>query len=323
MKRVIITGANGFIGTNLVKKLMSEQKLSLVLVSNTNNTNEEFFREKQKKENLPLKFHIADIRDRKIISKIFEDEKADTCIHLAAKISVADSIRNPEETMEINVNGTANVLEACHKSQTRNFIFASSAAVYGDVSELPINEDATLAPLSPYGSSKMIAEKKILQYQKTAKIHHAIILRFFNVYGQRQYNENDVVSKFADRLIHHLPPIVDGDGTQTRDFVYIDDVVDAILLSVKSIDHGFLCGEIEHPPIFNVGTGMQTSINQIAEKMIEILGLELKPIHLEQKDSKAILHSYADITRAKNALGFIAKKRMDEGLKQIVRSIKP
>jgi UDP-glucose 4-epimerase len=320
LKRIIVTGANGFIGTNLVKKLLSNKKLSIVLISNTNNSNEEFFRDKQAKENLPLSFYTADIRDRKTLSKIFARERADTCVHLAAKISVADSIKNPKETIDINVNGTINLLEACYASQVKNFIFASSAAVYGDISQLPIREDVTLAPLSPYGSSKMLAEQKILEYQKSGKIPKAIMLRIFNVYGQRQHDETDVISKFAARLSNGLPPVIYGDGLQTRDFIHVDDVADSISLSIKSIDDGFLCGELKTPPIFNIGTGMPTSINQIAEKMIKILGLELKPTHLVENDNKAILHSYADITRAKNALGFIAKKGMEEGLRQIVPS---
>jgi UDP-glucose 4-epimerase len=319
LKRIIVTGANGFIGTNLVKKLLSNKELSIVLISNTNNANEEFFREKQTKENLPLTFYTADIRDSKTISKIFDDEKGDTCIHLAAKISVSDSIKNPRETMEINVNGTVNVLEACYKNQIRNFIFASSAAVYGDVSELPIREDAILDPLSPYGSSKMLAERQILSYYDSGRIPKVVMLRIFNVYGQRQHNETDVISKFAARLSNGLPPIIYGDGTQTRDFVSVDDVVNGILLSIKRLDDGFYKGELTAPPIFNIGTGKPTSIKDVAQKMIELVGLNMKPIHLEDKaDGKAILHSYADMTRAENALGFMAKKGIDEGLRQIV-----
>lgn len=318
LNRIIVTGANGFIGTNLVKKLLSNKELSIVLISNTNNANEEFFREKQK-ENLPLTFYTADIRDSKTITKIFTHEKGDTCIHLAAKISVADSIKNPNETIDINVNGTVNVLEACYASQIRNFIFASSAAVYGDVAKLPIREDAPLAPLSPYGSSKMLAEQKVLSYQASGKVPNAIILRIFNVYGRRQHNETDVISKFAARLSNGLSPLIYGDGGQTRDFISVDDVVNAILLSMKRIDASK--AKLTSPPVFNVGTGKATSIKVIAQKMIEIFGLELRPIQLEEtEESKAILHSYADMTKTKQTFGFIAKKDMDTGLREIVQS---
>lgn len=320
MNRIIVTGANGFIGTNLVKKLLSDKNFSIVLISDTNNANEVLFREKQTKENLPLTFYTADIRDSKTISKVFNDEKGDTCIHLAAKISVADSIKNPKETMDVNVNGTVNVLEACYKSQIRNFIFASSAAVYGDVSKLPIREDATLDPLSPYGSSKMLAEQQILSYYESGRIPNVVMLRIFNVYGQRQHNETDVISKFAARLSSGLAPIIYGDGGQTRDFISIDDIVDAILLSMKRLEDGFCNGELTTSPVFNIGTGRPTSIKEVAEKMIGILGFKMKPIHLEETDSRAILHSFADVTKARNTLGFIAKRDLDEGLRQIVPS---
>ena len=320
MKRIIITGANGFIGTSLVKKLLSDKNLSIVLISNTNNANEEFFREKQTKENLPLTFYTADIRDSKTISKVFNDEKGDACIHLAAKISVVDSIKNPKETMDVNVDGTVNVLEACYKSQIRNFIFASSAAVYGDVSKLPIREDATLDPLSPYGSSKMLAEQRILSYYESGRIPNVVMLRIFNAYGQRQHNETDVISKFAARLSSGQAPIIYGDGAQTRDFISVDDIVDAILVSMKRLEDGFCNGELTTSPVFNIGTGRPTSIKEVAEKMIGIFGFKMKPIHLEETDSRAILHSFADVRKAENALGFIAKRDLDEGLRQIVPS---
>ena len=134
------------------------------------------------------------------------------------KISVADSIKNPDETMEVNVKGTLNVLEACHTSQVNNFIFASSAAVYGDVTELPISENHALRPLSPYGTSKMLAEKHVSTYGRLKKIQNTISLRIFNVYGPGQTSESDVIIKFAKRLSKGLPPIILGNGNFTKDF---------------------------------------------------------------------------------------------------------
>ena len=163
-------------------------------------------------------------------------KEPDTCIHLAAKISVPDSIKNPDETMEINVNGTLNVLEACHTNQVNNFIFASSAAVYGDVTELPISEDHTLHPLSPYGTSKMLAEKHVSTYGRLKKIQNTISLRIFNAYGPGQTSESDVITKFAKRLSNGLPPIIYGDGNFTRDFISVDDITEAILLSLRAME---------------------------------------------------------------------------------------
>jgi len=319
LKRVIITGGNGFIGRHLVKRLLTNKQSSVVLVANTSNL---FDRGLQ--ETMPLTFYAADIRDREAISNIFRDEEADTCVHLAAKISVADSIKKPDETMDINVKGTLNILEACYNSGVKNFVFASSAAVYGDVKELPISEDQTLRPLSPYGSSKMLAEQHVLSYKKLKKIQSTISLRIFNVYGDGQASASDVISKFAIRLSKGLPPIIYGDGNHTRDFISVDDVADAILLSIKAMEepknnHNY---NLSSSPVFNIGTGTATSIKELAQKMISISGLKLAPIYEKgNRDSRVILHSYANMTKAKNALHFVAKKSFETGLREIIEPV--
>jgi UDP-glucose 4-epimerase len=268
-----------------------------------------------------LTFYTVDIRDKKAILGIFQNEKADTCIHLAAKISVADSINNPDETMDINVKGTLNVLEACSNSKVNNFIFASSAAVYGDVTQLPISENASLRPLSPYGKSKMLAEELVFRYNKLRKIQNTVSLRFFNVYGGGNVSQSDVISRFATRLSKGLPPIIYGDGTRTRDFVSVDDVVDGILLSAKAMENKYN-GHLNFPPVFNIGSGKGTSINEIAAKMIAISGLELDPIYEKgNQNSGVILHSYADMTKAKSVLQFVARKDLEEGLREIIEQM--
>jgi UDP-glucose 4-epimerase len=319
LRRVIITGGNGFIGRHFVKRLLASKQCSLVLVANTPD-----FVNRELQETKPLSFNVADIRDRDAISNIFRDVEADTCVHLAAKISVADSISNPDETIDINVKGTLNVLEACYNSGVKNFVFASSAAVYGDVKELPISEDQTLRPLSPYGSSKMLAEQHVLSYNKLKKIQNSISLRIFNVYGNGQASANDVISKFAIRLSKGLPPIIYGGGNHTRDFISVDDVADAILLSIKAMEepknnHNYDLSS----PVFNVGTGTATSIKELAQKMISISGLKLNPIHeVGNHDSGVILHSYADMTKANNALHFVAKKSFETGLREKLESVR-
>lgn len=319
MKRVIITGGNGFIGRHVVRKLLTTSRYSVVLIANRSNLVD---REFQKL--MPLTFYATDIRDREAISNIFRDEEADTCVHLAAKISVADSIRKPDETNDINVNGTLNVLEACHNNGVKNFVFASSAAVYGDVKELPISEDQTLRPLSPYGTSKMLAEQHVLSYNKLKKIQNIISLRIFNVYGNSKSSANDVVSKFASRLTKGLPPIIYGNGKHTRDFISVDDVADAILLSVKAMEelknnNNYNLGS---SPIFNIGTGIATSVNELAHKMINMSGLELNPIYVNRsQDDGVILHSYADTAKAKEVLHFVPKKDIDDGLRELLNPI--
>jgi UDP-glucose 4-epimerase len=321
LERIIITGGSGFIGRHLVEKILSKKLSSIALIANTSNFHKNQFENKKLFQDTRPKLYIADIRDTKAISDVFEHEKAETCIHLAAKISVADSISNPKETMDINVKGTQNVLDACSNNKVRNFVFASSAAVYGDVTELPISENQSLRPLSPYGTSKMLAEQHVLSYKQLKKIKNTISLRIFNVYGGGQASEADVITRFAKRLSIGQPPVIYGDGLQTRDFISVDDVVDAIILSTRAME------DVENkvtvlPSIFNVGTGTPTSISQLAQKMIEIFGLDLKPVYEHgKKDERGILHSYADITLAKKNLHFVAKKGIERGLRDIIEPI--
>ena len=320
MNRVIVTGGNGFIGRHLVKKLLSCRPHSVALISNTSHMNDNFLADRNLLKDVRSTHYNADIRDGKTISDIFRDERPDTCIHLAAKISVPDSIKNPDVTMDINVNGTLNVLEACHNSKVNNFVFASSAAVYGDVRELPISESHALNPLSPYGTSKMQAEQHVFSYNKLKKIQNTISLRFFNVYGDGQVNENDVVTKFARRLSKGLPPIIYGNGKHTRDFISVDDVADSILLSIRVMEesknnHDY---NLSSSPVFNIGTGTATSIKELAHKMISISDLKVKPVYVEGGlDDGVISESYADMTKAKRTLNFVAKKNLETGLREL------
>jgi len=271
-------------------------------------------------DKMRIRFYSADIRDKDIISNIFQKERADACIHLAAKISVEDSIRRPEETMDINVKGTLNVLDACCSSGINNFVFASSAAVYGDVTDLPVLENHKLSPLSPYGTSKMLAEQHISSYKYQNKIKRTISLRIFNAYGNGQGSEGDVISQFASRLLNGLAPEVYGAGIQTRDFISVDDVVDAFILSIRIMeeDENTEIGNFTSPLILNIGTGIPTSIRELATKMIKIFELDLLPDYKGGNDKRGIMHSYADINKAKKILQFNPTKRIDDGLREII-----
>lgn len=323
MNKVIVTGGTGFIGSQLVKTILADKFSSVTIIANKSISPANKIKNQKEEQDSRLKLFVADIRDHDKILSIFEHEKPETCIHLAAKISVADSIKKPEETMNVNAKSTLNVLDACHSSGTNNFVFASSAAVYGNVNELPISEDRPLKPLSPYGASKMLAEQYVLSYKRSGKIKNAISLRIFNVYGIGQTSESDVITRFAKRLSIGHPPEINGNGTQTRDFISVEDVVDAFISSVTIMERG----ETQSPnvsPVFNIGTGRPTSIKDLALKMIEIFGHDLQPVYKERKvDEREIKFSYADITKAKEHLRYVAKKRIETGLMEMIRSMPP
>lgn len=324
VNKIIVTGGNGFIGRHLVRKLMSLNSYEIILISNTSNVGEKDPSIGSAHNEESIKFYSADIRDKNAISNIFLDVRADTCVHLAAKISVADSIKNPAETMETNVNGTSNVLEACHQSQIRNFVFASSAAVYGDTTTLPISEDNSLEPLSPYGTSKMLAEQQVVKFSKAKKIENSTILRIFNVYGSGQATESDVISIFVSRMSRGLPPLIYGNGLHTRDFISVEDVVLAMLLSIKrsKLKRSIPNHEMDLPLVLNIGTGTPTSMKELAEKIIKIFGVDIEPIYdVDKVDNKVILQSYADISRARDILKFVPEIMIDEGLKAMIEPI--
>jgi UDP-glucose 4-epimerase len=254
-------------------------------------------------------FYKEDIRNKETIADIVKREQIDTCIHLAAKISVTDSIANPFETVDVNVNGTLSLLDACARNDVKSFIFASSAAVYGSASVLPIPEDHVLEPLSPYGASKVSGEALITSYKGSGKIKNALSLRFFNIYGEGQSPQYaGVITKFAERLARGLPPIIFGTGEQTRDFVSVNDVVNAIVQAAPA-DNGI-------SGIFNIGTGKPISINELARKMIEAFKLpDLEPLYDDALEGD-IMHSYADITRSKEILGFSPPDTIESSLKE-------
>jgi UDP-glucose 4-epimerase len=211
------------------------------------------------------------------------------------------------------------MLEACSQNNVKTFVFASSAAVYGHAKVLlPIPEDHVLEPLSPYGATKIAGESLVNSYKNCGKIKNAVILRFFNVYGEGQSNEYaGVITNFADRLSTGLPPVIYGDGRQTRDFVSVDDVTNILITATVQAEQTGLSST------FNVGTGSPVSINELAKKMSRIFGLDnIEPIYREAKKGD-ILFSLADTRRLKYILKAQAKINIDDELMKIaIRSTK-
>jgi UDP-glucose 4-epimerase len=332
MNNVLVTGGAGFIGLHLVRKLLSSPQNYGVAVIDDLSNNRGTFLSKIKHQiksscNKPFSFYKEDIRNRAAVSDIISRERIDTCIHLAARVNVPYSLENPADVIDVNVRGTLEVLEACAQNVVKNFIFASSAAVYGNPIKLPLAEECPVQPLSPYGASKAAGEALLSSYRHFAGIRNAISLRIFNVYGPGQNPAYaGVITSFAQRLECSQKPLIYGDGNQTRDFIHVSDVVDCIILAAQNQIYKIpKRSKMQSRPylpfplgVFNVGTGVPTSITALAKRMIAIFGSDQEPIYYVGRDKEEIKYSYADTSKAKYFLKFQAIENLDSGLKRII-----
>ena len=291
--KILITGGAGFIGRYLASSL-SEEHFITIYDNLSNSTKPDFEK---------IKFVKGDVLNYETLLE--SSKNCDVIIHLAAKIDVAESIINPDNTINVNVNGTENVLKCCVQNKIRKIIFASSAAVYGEQENI-ITEQSKTKPLSPYGESKLLAEKKIKKYCNENKLE-GIVFRMFNVYGKGQTQQYaGVITKFAENISNNIPLTVYGDGKQTRDFISINDVVEAYIHAIEN-------AQKKKWITYNLGTGIATSIKQLAKLMLEISGKNLQINFAKQKKGD-IKHSVADCTLAKKELGFISKIKLKDGL---------
>lgn len=305
MQSIIVTGGSGFIGRHLVRKL-SRENYRVTIIDKLADTNGNAPDQPHVKNGVT--YYRSDIRDSNVIDKIFAREKPHSCVHLAALISVADSVRDPASTIDVNINGTANVLHACSEYGVQNYVFASTGAAYGEPKQFPIVEEHVLDPLSPYGASKVAGEMLAASYRNCGKIPNCTSLRFFNVYGEGQSAAYaGVITVFADRLSKGLAPVINGDGLQTRDFVFVEDVANAITLAVEAGDKKGLSGR------FNIATGRSVTINELAKTMIRIFGLKLEPVHREALVGD-VRHAQVDISAARRALGYAPQASLEEAL---------
>ena len=236
----------------------------------------------------------------------------DYVLHQAAVPSVPRSVKDPLTSNSANVEGALNVLIAARDAGVKRVVYASSSSVYGDTPVLPKREDMKPDPLSPYAVSKLAGETycKVFYHVYGLEI---ICLRYFNVFGPRQDPSSQysaVVPKFIDALLNERSPVIYGDGEQSRDFTYIDNVVEANLLAAKA-KNGI--GET-----FNIACGERISINQLAMFLSEIIGIDIKPKHIDPRPGD-VRHSLADITKARNLLKYEVKVKVKEGLERAVK----
>jgi len=302
--RVVVTGGVGFIGSRLVRELLG-RGCYVVVLDNFCSGSWENLRGLHGRDGFEVV--EGDVRDRRVVRKVMKG--ADGVVHLAALIDVEASVRDPFQTHDVNVNGTLNVLHAAVKSGVRRFVFASSTAVYGDANPLPLKEDYPLCPISPYAASKAAAEGYCRAFNSCYGLG-TVILRYFNVYGPGQRNStySGVITRFLEKAFRSEPLIVYGDGGQTRDFIYVDDVVKATILALEGVG---VEGET-----FNVCTGKPTSVNELVEVVRAIVGRDLRVVYDEPRNGD-IRSNYGDPSKAEKTLGFNAKTSLREGIEKM------
>ena len=300
MSTALVTGGAGFIGSHIAEEL-SRKGYNVRILDNFSTG---------KKENLQgIKAELikGDIRDFSTVKKAMKD--IDYVFHEGAFVYVTKSIEDPLLTNEININGTLNVLMAAKDSGCKKIIFASSSSVYGNTGKLPIKETFPLNPASPYAVTKMVGEQYCRVFYENYGLE-SVCLRYFNVYGSRQDPNSEysaVIPKFIHLIKQSKPPVIFGDGEQTRDFIFVKDVAKANMLSMKYKGFG----------IFNIGTGTSITINELAEKIGYFLNNKIKPVHAESRKGDA-RNSLSDITNTKKLLGLKPAYSIDIGLKETI-----
>ncbi len=298
---VLITGGTGFIGSNLSKRLISKG-MEVRIIDNLSTGKMENI--KDIKEGVSLT--IGDILNVDLLEKVVRS--IDYVVHLAAITSVQKSIENPDLTYEVNVEGTRHVLEFSKRCGVKRVVFASSCAVYGNPTILPVSEESELSPLSPYSESKIRGEELCLQYLRDGL--DVVVLRFFNVFGPKQHASSPysgVISSFINKILNGEKPLIYGDGEQTRDFIYVDDVVHAI-------EKALFSNALKYR-VYNIGRGESFSVNQIFEIIREISNFKGEPGFREPRKGE-VRHTLADISRAKEYLGWRPEVNLKDGLKR-------
>ena len=305
MAHFLITGGAGFIGSHLAEKLNeSGQKITIL-----DNLSSGHRRNIESLLGPNVQFVEGDIRDRDLVYRLMAD--CDGAFHLAALVSVPQSISHPDDSFTINLQGTLNLFEASRGQKQQKIVFASSAAIYGDVQQQPIKEECRDIPLSPYGLHKWMCEEQAKLYFQLYAVR-SVGLRFFNVFGPRQDPSSPysgVISIFIDRILKRQPATIYGDGTQNRDFVYVGDVVQALIKSMNCTNSEFKA--------YNVGQGSSITVSSLWETLCGIAEVELVPNHGPARSGE-IHTSLADISAIGRDLGYKPETNLEEGLKRVL-----
>ena len=301
----MVTGGAGFIGSHFVEKLVTQgygvRVLDDLSAGSLNNIAGHI-------KSGSVDFVKGDIRDSAVVADCLVD--VGVVVHFAALTSVTFSVANPDLTFDVNARGTLNLVNACVKQTVDKFVFVSSCAVYGDPKRMPVAETCPTNPISPYAESKLSGERYCLTADDSGLLK-SVVLRFFNVYGPRQTlnDYSGVITRFKDCVRQNKPLIVYGDGLQTRDFVNVRDIVEAVLLAVR-------CDEAQGE-VFNIGSGKPTSITELAKTILKLADVDLK-ISYEKPREGDIRDSYADISKARKVLGYNPEVDLENGLKGLI-----
>ena len=308
---ILVTGCAGFIASHLIEELLKDQNNDIVGIDNFySGIQENIAFLKSADQNNKFKFIEADIRDFEHINDIIAQNNINQVYHLAAIVSVQESILNPLLSNEVNVKGTLNILESSRRNNVQRVVFSSSAAVYGDEPSQPKNELSQTKPISPYGYDKLIGEQYMRLYSELYNLE-TVCLRYFNVYGERQSAKSDysgVISIFDNKFQNNQTPNIYGDGKQYRDFIYVKDVVE---INVRAMNMSNISGEI-----FCVGRAKKTSINNLFDIMKIKHNKKFDPIYLESRDGD-IKESLCDNKKVKDMLNITTFHNIEEAILNI------
>jgi nucleoside-diphosphate-sugar epimerase len=302
--KYVVTGGAGFIGSHISEALAAGDH-EVIIIDDLSSGRIGNIRHLLDSNNVT--FHRGSITDLPFLRRHIRG--IDGIFHQAAFVSVPRSIADPIRNHEINITGTLNVLTTARDGGVQKVILASSAAVYGNLPGLPKHEEMPVDPRSPYALAKLTGEYYGRLFSRLYGVQ-TIALRYFNVYGPRQDPRSDyaaVIPKFIHRLMNGEPPVIYGDGEQTRDFVFVSDVVQANIRAMQSDARG----------VFNVASGHGTSVNELAEKIVALTGHRMSAVHEKGREGE-VKHSVADIRKAKESFGFLPLYGFEQGLLEMM-----
>jgi UDP-N-acetylglucosamine 4-epimerase len=306
--RILVTGGAGFIGSNLVAALLADKRVSFVRVMDNCSTGTEKNME-EFSDDPRFEFHAADIRNYNDCQLACAG--MDIVSHQAALGSVPRSINDPLTTNEVNITGTLNIFNAAREKNIRRVVYAASSSTYGDHPALPKKEDIIGNPLSPYAVTKYVNELYARVYSGLFEME-LIGLRYFNIFGPRQNPKGPyaaVIPLFAEALLNKQSPVINGDGEHSRDFTYVDNAVQANILSLFTTDHAAI------NQVYNIACGKQTSLNELFEGLRKESGNSVEATYGPERKGD-VKHSLADISKARKLLGYEPTVTVEEGLRK-------